>query len=568
MTRSIWPLPEDVIRQIAAGEVIASPAAAVRELAENAIDAGATRLSVAIDPQCWYLQVADNGAGMDLENLKACALPHSTSKIGSQADLGQIRSLGFRGEALHSLARLANLTVASRPIAPAAAPGWQARYSQRGEPVHLETTGMAPGTVVSVADLFANFPTRRQALPAPERQLKAIQQAIYRVALCHPHLIWQVNRGDRLWFHLFPGSSARDILPQVLLRLRTTDLRLLAQTLETPKTAGSPAAIAQTSTLELVIGLPDRCHRSRPDWIDVALNGRYVQLPELEQTIYGAFARTLPRGRYPVCWLHLKTCPSLIDWNRHPAKSEVYLQGISYWQEKVSEAIAAALQMDSEGSSATAQHSRVRSLLKVSEPQGNYRVDRPSENSKATSEFGLLDLKAIGQASNTYILAEHPTGIWLVEQHIAHERILYERLQDHWQLVPQEPPVLLENLTPMQCDRLQQFNFELDAFGDNVWAVRTIPALLQGRDDIAAALQELSQGDDLQTAQVATACRSAIRNGTPLTLGRMQELLNAWKATRNPRTCPHGRPIYLALEESSLARFFRRHWVIGKSHGI
>lgn len=567
MTRSIRPLPEDVVRQIAAGEVIASPAAAIRELAENAIDAGATRLTIAIAPQRWHLQVSDNGAGMDLENLQACALPHNTSKIGSQADLGQIRSLGFRGEALHSLARLADLSIASRPVAPVDAPGWEACYSQRGEPVELETTGMAPGTVVKVADLFANFSARLQALPAVERQLKSIQQAIYHVALCHPHLTWQVNRGDRLWFHLFPGSSARDILPQVLLRIRATDLRLLTQQLETPK----PKAFATAthfSTLELVIGLPDRCHRSRPDWIKVALNGRYVQLPELEQTIYGAFARTLPRDRYPVCWLHLKTCPSLIDWNRHPAKCEVYLQEIAYWQEKVGKAIAEALQIEAEGSSRTNQNPRVKSLLKVSEPQGTYRVDRPADKAAAAAEFGLLDLKAIGQASNTYILAEHPTGVWLVEQHIAHERVLYERLLDDWQLVPQEPPVLLENLTPGQCNRLVQLGFELDAFGDNVWIARDVPALLKGRDDIAAALQELSQGDDLQAAQVATACRSAIRNGTPLTPIQMQELLDAWKVTRNPRTCPHGRPIYLALEESSLSRFFRRHWVIGKSHGI
>lgn len=561
MPAAIRALPEDVVRQITAGEVIASPAAAVRELAENAIDAGATRLNIAIDSQRWSLQVADNGAGMDLDNLKVCALPHSTSKIGSQADLRQIRSLGFRGEALHSLARLADLAIASRPVAPADAPGWQARYSFQGEPLDLKTTGMAPGTVACVENLFANFPARSRALPTPERQLKAIQQAIYHVALCHPQLTWQVSRDDRLWFHLFPGSSAREILPQVLLRVRTTDLQPFSQTLETPNAQFD-------SELELVIGLPDRCHRSRPDWIKVALNGRYVQLPELEQSIYGAFARTLPRDRYPVCWLHLKTCPSLIDWNRHPAKNEVYLQETVYWQEKTTAAIAAALQLDA--ASAVAPNARVKSLLKVSEPRGIYRVGDASEDAagKDRPEFGLLDLKAIGQASNTYILAEHPTGVWLVEQHIAHERVLYERLQADWQLVPQEPPVLLENLTPEQCDRLVQLGCTPEPFGESVWAIRTAPALLRGRDDIAAALTELSQGNDLQAAQVATACRSAIRNGTPLTLRQMQDLLDAWKLTRNPRTCPHGRPIYLALEEASLARFFRRHWVIGKSHGI
>ncbi len=559
MTPSIRPLPDDVVRQIAAGEVIASPAAAVRELVENAIDAGATRASVAIDARCGHLQVADNGAGMSVENLKVCALPHSTSKIGCRDDLRQIASLGFRGEALHSLARLADLTIASRTMAPTEVPGWEARYNLQGEPRHLETRGMAPGTIITVANLFANYPARSQALPPPERQLKAIQQAIYHVALCHPQLTWQVSRDGRVWFNLFPGSSARDILPQVLLRVRTTDLRSIQHAVETPGHSNRP------SHLEVTVGLPDRCHRSRPDWIKVALNGRHVSLPELEQAIYGIFARTLPRDRYPVCWLHLKTCPSLIDWNRHPAKCEVYLQALDYWQAKASEAIAAALQLDT--ADAGDGNGRVKSLLSVSEARGSYRL-ADSRDRAAASEFSLLALKAIGQASNTYIVVEHPAGIWLVEQHIAHERVLYECLQADWQLVPQEPPIILEGLTPKQRECLQHIGIEIDAFGDNLWAARNIPALLQGREDAREAILELAGGGDLQAAQVATACRSAIRNGTPLSVRQMQELLDAWKVTRNPRTCPHGRPIYLALEETSLSRFFRRHWVIGKSHGI
>jgi DNA mismatch repair protein MutL len=158
--------------------------------------------------------------------------------------------------------------------------------------------------------------------------------------------------------------------------------------------------------------------------------------------------------------------------------------------------------------------------------------------------------------------------MWLVEQHIAHERVLYEQLCDRWQLVPLEPPVILSHLTPAQVEQLQRLGLEVEPFGEQLWAVRNAPDLLTKRKDCDLALLELSLGGDLQTAQVATACRSAIRNGTPLSLSEMQTLLDQWTRSRNPRTCPHGRPIYLALEESSLARFFRRHWVIGKSHGI
>jgi DNA mismatch repair protein MutL len=211
-------------------------------------------------------------------------------------------------------------------------------------------------------------------------------------------------------------------------------------------------------------------------------------------------------------------------------------------------------------------------LLKVSEEKGAYHVNRSVQPAAPETEpeigFGAIALQAVAQVRNMYILAEHPTGMWLIEQHIAHERILYEEICDRWQLVPLEPPIVLDCLTPAQVEQLRRLGLEVDPFGEQLWAVRNAPALLQPRDDCADALLELSLGGDLQSAQVATACRSAIRNGTPLSLPEMQALLDRWQKTRNPRTCPHGRPIYLSLEESALARFFRRHWVIGKSHGI
>jgi DNA mismatch repair protein MutL len=317
-----------------------------------------------------------------------------------------------------------------------------------------------------------------------------------------------------------------------------------------------------------VLGLPDRCHRRRPDWVKVATNGRLVRSPELEQTILTAMAKTLPRDRYPICFLHLQICPSQIDWNRHPAKAEIYLHSLSYWQEQISQAIEQALRIGAENFDTASQSHRVGKLLTASAKKGVYHLDESPKPERNPSDIGLIELKAVAQVHKMYILAEHDTGMWLIEQHIAHERVLYEQLCDRWQLVPLEPPVILNHLTPVQLEQLQRIGLEIEPFGDQMWAVRNAPALLHQRDDCADALLELSLGGDLQNAQVATACRSAIRNGTPLTLEQMQTLLNQWKMTRHPRTCPHGRPIYLPLEESALARFFRRHWVIGKSHGI
>ncbi|WP_019486979.1 DNA mismatch repair endonuclease MutL, partial [Kamptonema formosum] len=327
-------------------------------------------------------------------------------------------------------------------------------------------------------------------------------------------------------------------------------------------------------SLDLVIGLPDRCHRRRADWVKVAVNGRIVRSPELEQTILTAFGRTCPRDRYPICFIHFQIDPEQIDWNRHPAKAEIYLHNMTYWQEQIGVAIARALQLNAEIMPEMPLPERVGKLLKASEPKSGYHVNRSiqpnadGEPGKSSSDLGLMELRAIAQVHNTYILAEHPSGMWLVEQHIAHERVLYEQLCYAWQLVPLEPPVILNQLSPTQVDNLQRLGLEIEPFGEQLWAARSAPALLAKRDDCQDALTEISKVGDLQTAQVATACRSAIRNGTALTLQEMQTLLDRWKSTRNPRTCPHGRPIFLSLEESALARFFRRNWVIGKSHGI
>jgi DNA mismatch repair protein MutL len=561
----IKTLPQEVVNLIAAGEVIDSLAAVVRELVENALDAGATRIAIAISSSQWRVRVADNGTGMAWSDLQQAASAHSTSKIRTSADLWQITSLGFRGEALHSLAALAELEILSRRRG--TPEGWQVVYNCQGEVAQTSTVAIAPGTVVTVSNLFGTWSVRRQGLPNVAQQLKAVQSTIHHIALCHPHVTWQVQQNERPWFTISPGKTAQQILPQILRQVRQTDLQHLTLEVPTP----SQDAANNWSKIQIVLGLPDRCHRQRPDWVKVATNHRLVRSPELEQTILSAFARTCPRDRYPICFLHLQICPSQIDWNRHPAKAEIYLHSLAFWSEQVTNAIAQALRISPTTLPEAAHSHRVEQLLKVAETQGAYNVSRSIQASAETqnsTQIDLIELKAVAQVHNRYILAEHLTGVWLIEQHIAHERVLYEQICDRWQLLPLEPPVVLTHLRPAQIEQLQRLNLDIEPFGEQLWAVRSAPALLTKRDDCAAALIELSLGGDLQTAQVATACRSAIRNGTPLSLPEMQILIDQWKSTKNPRTCPHGRPIYLSLEESSLARFFRRHWVIGKSHGI
>lgn len=196
MLLDVQTLPLDVVNLIAAGEVIDSLAAAVRELVENAIDAAATRIVISLYPDLWRVQVADNGTGMSLTNLQVCAEAHTTSKIYSKDDLWKITTLGFRGEALHSLAQVATLEIASRLAFDRESEGWRAVYNQQGEPDRLETAAIAPGTIVTVADLFGNVPVRRQGLPPISQQLKAVQGIVQQIALCHPHVTWQIRQDE------------------------------------------------------------------------------------------------------------------------------------------------------------------------------------------------------------------------------------------------------------------------------------------------------------------------------------------------------------------------------------
>jgi DNA mismatch repair protein MutL len=586
MSTRIQPLSALQVHRIAAGEVIDSMTAVVRELVDNALDAQASRISVKVWPQDWRVQVADNGVGLTWTDLLQAALPNTTSKLTSKTALDQVNTLGFRGEALHSMTQVGNLEISSR-VADTET-GWAVSYDVQGSIQQANQIALAPGTVVTVSQLFAQWPSRRQVLPEAQ-VLRSLQSLIQDYALCHPQITWQVYRGERLWFQLAPGTQALDILLQILPQRSSQEFRFERFTIPCPDVLSevAPSLISAEATVEVLIALPDRYHRHRSDWIRTAVNGRRVLinldggadtpvLGNFEQTILNAFRQTLPRHRYPLSFVHFKLPPALVDWNRTATKSHVYLHHSEQWCEVLTQQIQSLL-----GNVTLSDTSpRLRQLIKSAEQQGQYitqplvnlsaklpDVDPdPEGEDKTALPSGVL--KAVAQLHNTYIVAEHPAGMWLVEQHIAHERVLYEQISQHWQMVPLEKPITLNALSDRQLQNLQLLQFSIEEFGQNLWAVRSAPQLLAQREDCEAALYELSHFQTLQPAIVATACRSAIRNGTPLSLTDMQTLLDQWQKTRSPRTCPHGRPIYLSLEETSLARFFRRHWVVGKSHGI
>ena len=553
-TLAIRSLSQDIVYRMAAGEVIDSPASVVRELMENSIDAKATRITVSIWIDQWKIQVTDNGSGISFENLKIIAKPHCTSKIVYSDDLSKINTLGFRGEALHSMTQVADLELFSstQDLLTEIRSGWHAVYFNALRDPELQEMAIAPGTTVRVKNLFKTWESRRTSGQTLKQHLKKIQQCIHDIALAHPHLTIQVNQDDREWFVLSTAATLTMRLLQVLPTGEKTDFREV-----------------KTDRLHLVVGLPDRISRRQSDWMRVAINGRFVDCPELLSTITHHLRRMLPRDRYPIAIAHLTLPPDNLDWNRHPAKQTLYLQHLDSWQTLLGHGIEEALYLDLNQSS-----TRATSFIKAAEQHSGYSTSR-SINPDSTQPNTAQSLKklphgliAIAQVRNTYILAEHGGGMYLIEQHIAHERVLYEQICLRWQLVPVKETVMLRGLSARQVEQLEKIGIEIEEFGEDLWAVRSVPELLLPRGDLPDALLELSRECDLQGAQVAIACRTAIRNGTPLDLQAIQCLLDQWQLTTNPHTCPHGRPIYLVLEESSLARFFRRQWVIGKSHGL
>ncbi|WP_448513668.1 DNA mismatch repair endonuclease MutL [Parathermosynechococcus lividus] len=531
---TVLPLPPHVQRAIAAAETLDSLATVVQELAENALDAGASRIHVHWHPQLWSVELTDNGHGIHAVDLPHVALAATTSKLPQNGDWMQVTTLGFRGQALHSLAQMAELTICSRHVE--AETGWWVRYDRHGHVQAQRPQGMAVGTRVEVRQLFQDWPQRRQG-----QQAKQLQRRLQELALCSPAVAWHVLRAQKRWLHWPAVTSLGDRLQQLLPQLNPADLRQ-----------------CQDPQIELVLGLPDRHHRPRPDWLGVAINGRWVELhsqPTWQQILLEAFGRSLPRQRFPLCLAHLHLPPSAIDWSAQPQKRTIYLRDAEQWQALLKERIADLLH-----SPVTLSPPASYQLLKTAEPTGRYRSIAPQPS--------LQHLKAVAQLHQTYIVVEQQDGVWLIEQHIAHERVLYEQIEADWQVVELSKPLLIEALTPEQVNRLQEWGLDIVPFGTCVWAVRSLPQLLESRADATAALLELSQVADLTAAKVAVACRSALRNGTPLSLSEMQTLVDQWSSCRQPHTCPHGRPICLQLSESSLARFFRRHWVLGKSHGL
>lgn len=574
--KSIQLLSDDVRSKIAAGEVIDRPASVVKELVENSLDAGSTEIRIELRVGGReMIRVLDNGAGVPAEELLLAISPHATSKLRGEEDLLKVQTLGFRGEALSSIAAVARLSIASSTSA-----GHNGRMlvSQSGRVHEDEVYAGARGTDVTVSSLFANYPVRLEFLKSDRTELFHVINVTQKLALGHPHVRFIVSSDDRVSFQT-PGTGRLiDAVAGIY------GAKLLRDVIEL-----SPGAF---QGLEGFVGQPGRDRPNRR-YISFFVNGRWVTSRTLLGALTEAYRSMMPAGRHPVAIMHLTVSPEGLDVNIHPTKTEVRFREEGMIFTRVSKAIRRTLIEKGDFVPISVEQTAIVDSFFVPsrQPQPSFdhslprspSSDVPSKLPRSTadadtisSEFqNMAQVRTLGQIAGTYIVASAPNGLFLIDQHAAHERVNYERL------LAEKISVITQHLlspaaVEMRPDAaawisenvkaLQELGFILDHFGDTTWLIRAVPAISSDRDpqalftDIVSEMLDIptSRGDFTERARWSVACHSSIRAGDSLAEAEMQALLEALAQCDLGRTCPHGRPTVLQFTKSMLDQQFGR----------
>jgi DNA mismatch repair protein MutL len=580
----IHVLPPEVAAKIAAGEVVERPASVVKELVENAIDAGAATIRVeARDGGRRLIRVSDDGGGIPPEEVPIAFARHATSKLSSVEDLERITTLGFRGEALASIAAVSRLTLVSRLASQPA--GTEIRF-EGGHQASLGPKGAPPGTTVTVENLFHNVPARLKFLKAPATEVGHIHRVVVNYALAYPELRFHLTINQRGAFQTSGSGELYDVLVEVM------GLETAQQMIEI-----SPASLALT--ISGYVGVPS-LHRAQRDRLTFFVNRRWVQDRSLTAAVTQAYHTFLPTRRYPTAVINVTLDPADVDVNVHPTKSEVKFrdqhQVFSAVQKAVRSAVttAAPVPQIGVGFRPSPAHDTTRAAneaerwrrLTTSGGRAAAQLGFEAQRTLPDDETGGLQsaveglplLRVVGQIAQTYIVTEGPDGLYLVDQHAAHERVLYEQMQSSRasaQVAAQQllEPMTLE-LTPSQsaileaeAETLAQVGFDIEPFGGATYRLRAMPEILLKADPataLADILSELAEGAVPLSRQsddrlIVTVCkRAAIKAGQTLSMQEMQDLIQGLERCGAPRTCPHGRPTMIHLSATQLAREFGR----------
>jgi DNA mismatch repair protein MutL len=509
-------LPPEVAHRIAAGEVIERPASAVKELVENALDAGATRVEVEIEGGgTRLLRVRDDGSGMSPEDAERAVARHATSKIETAEDLALVASLGFRGEALHAISAVSSLTLTTSQRG--APHGTRVRV-MAGAPARSSSASHPAGTTVEARDLFLNLPVRRGFLGTERAEANAVASVVEALAVSRPEVGFFLSSDGRGLLALPAAADLRERVAQVHGLALARGLVAL----------GQPGEVVWGLVSPLSVSFPTR------RYLHVAVNGRVVDTDSFAPAVAKAYADLLPKGRHPAAFLRLDLGPGEVDVNVHPAKSAVRLRGGRSAYPLVVGAIRTAVSPEREAG-------------------GN----APPEEREGR-------LRPIGQFAGRCIVAEEGEDLVILDQHGAHERILYEKLQKNLRGTPKAlPSPVVVRISPDLAPEVWNFEAELEALGFAVepfgaGAIRVL-AVPEGMGDAEGALlgavEALAGGEDLAKA---LACRGSTKFGEDLSEAEMEALLEEWAACEFGMICPHGRPIVKRVPLADLLREFGR----------
>ena len=586
----IKQLSKHLINQIAAGEVIERPASVVKELVENSIDAGATKISIEINNDCRDIRVADNGSGIHPDDIMLAFSKHATSKIATDEDLFDIHTLGFRGEALSSIISISKLTCTTRTVDFETGTKVKCENSE----VKQVETGCAVGTIMDIKDLFYNLPARLKFLKSSNTEFSYIQELIQSLALAHPECSLELKKN---------GKTV----------LKTTGQNNLLQTIKEVYSSDVISNLKEVFKTDNLSGLKISGYVSTPDYTrsskksyHIYINSRTVKCPVFQKAVDTAYKSLIANGKYPFVVLNLEIPPSDVDVNVHPTKKEVRYKNPNQVFNFIYTSIQAGLmnyverqqQFQQPEPAMPSMENVIDFVQPKLESSGEiifdkeddtvYISDRIMEQEEQSQNIQPQEEQKqffvpvettpepeeniIGQYKNTYILVEKEDGMEIIDQHIAEERYIYEKLMSEKNIVSQmlfvsdvipvsstEAELIKENI-----EKFEKFGFGIEFLKENELIFRKVPQMIakvNPKEILADILENIDGNIDRleEKILITTACKASVKAGQKLSTWQMQEIVKKWRTTKMPYTCPHGRPIVKFFTHKEIAGFFQRN---------
>ncbi|MBR2526285.1 DNA mismatch repair endonuclease MutL [bacterium] len=581
----IKQLSKNLVNQIAAGEVIERPVSVVKELVENAIDAGSTKVSIEINNNCRDIRVADNGSGIHPDDIMLAFSKHATSKIETVEDLYAIETLGFRGEALSSIISIAKVTCTTRTKDY----DYGFKVECANSEVNKTQTGCAVGTIMTVQDLFYNIPARLKFLKSEKTEFAYIQELVQSIALINSNIAFELKNNGKTVLKTNGLGNLLNTIKDVFSKDTANNLK---EVLKTDELSGLK--------LSGYVSTPDYTRSSKK--YNIYINSRTVKCQVFQKAIDTAYKNMIAKGKYPFVVLNLELPPTDVDVNVHPSKKEVRYKNTNqifsfiysgidmalsnYVERPVTQTISVVEFRNNEPKtqqkpSEDVYVSDLKPIKPVQEVFLQPKREIPKTVVPTIEQKTIVNIpdnqeeeteKIIGQYKKTYILIEKEDGLEIVDQHIAEERYIYEKLKsqneiasqilflsDVIEVSPTEAQMIKDNK-----DKFAHFGFEIEVLNDKEVTFKKVPQLLSrvSTKEILSDILENLDGDIAGLEEhilITTSCKAAVKAGQELSLFQMQEIIKKWRKCEKPYTCPHGRPISKVIPHKDLAGFFQRN---------